>query len=371
MLLTRSLRRPSVDTLPLPHDHVGYQLHDTLWTMILTMAREEEAASVASLPQLASKLLDAAKRIRSLYDTFKSAPETLEDIAFQLQTTSLSVRLLEQHKDHYPHDQSLFLLSMKQCHIHAARIEEGIGKLEQYMARSWISGTWCISFGESELTRLLRNITQAKESLQLVLMVFGTEMQTQRAHAHGSQLDQVQTQVQSGIEKMMLRLTQNSQSTFETRSEPQYRTAMTVSSSHGFVGRDESDERRDTTYGVGNGRDIARKKAQGRFRKTHFHATFALPTWLSTRIWDLAATQIGRTRSWNLQTYNVVPMSAEIISRCEVGDVRGVQKLIANGQASPLDVDIWGRTLLDVSSAVLMHGMSAKLFTGCRKSWPS
>ena len=62
----------------------------------------------------------------------------------------------------------------------------------------------------------------------------------------------------------------------------------------------------------------------------------------------LNAHPFGARISPHIKTFNVVPTGSSIIQCVEEHDLEGVQKLFAEGQASPLDVDPRGRSLLQV-----------------------
>ena len=59
-----------------------------------------------------------------------------------------------------------------------------------------------------------------------------------------------------------------------------------------------------------------------------------------------------------LETIRTVPDDAPIFELCEIGDLKCVQKLFPEGQASVKDVDFVGRTPLYVSSSIDLYPLN-------------
>lgn len=57
-------------------------------------------ASGAGLISLAMQLLESAEKLHGFYHTSEYAPETLRELAEEMETISLSLRHLEQHRQH-------------------------------------------------------------------------------------------------------------------------------------------------------------------------------------------------------------------------------------------------------------------------------
>ena len=75
----------------------------------------------------------------------------------------------------------------------------------------------------------------------------------------------------------------------------------------------------------------------------------------------------GARISPQIKTFNVVPTGSPIIKCIKKHDIEGVQKLFAEGQASPLDVDPRGNSLLQVTEKHLSGNAHAdsSLSTPC------
>ena len=77
---------------------------------------------------------------------------------------------------------------------------------------------------------------------------------------------------------------------------------------------------------------------------------FQLPTLFTSRVWEIA--RIDAHQGWDLcfRTYNRRPRDAKIFLHCRYHNLREVQRLIQNGEASLLDADEDGHNLLWVGS---------------------
>lgn len=82
--------------------------------------------------------------------------------------------------------------------------------------------------------------------------------------------------------------------------------------------------------------------------------TFVIPSWFSNRVWRIAATRASCGWDFRVRTYTVRPRDSPIFQCITQGDLDGVRRLIANGEASPLDCQEEGQTLFGVGNAQKM-----------------
>ena len=96
-------------------------------------------------------------------------------------------------------------------------------------------------------------------------------------------------------------------------------------------------------------RDRARSR---RSKRAFFRLKFRLPTLFSSRVWELA--RFDASQGWDLyfRMYHRRRHDAKVFKYCRRGYLKGVQKLISNGEASLLDVDEYGGNLLSVSAMI-------------------
>lgn len=117
-----------------------------------------------------------------------------------------------------------------------------------------------------------------------------------------------------------------------------------------------------------NVQDVTSARRRARPDKQHqiianMHLSFA--SWLTGRIWDIAAVRSQSALTLNLQQWNVIPGDSSIFGYCMSGKVCAVRDMIGTGKASMFDVDPFGQTLLDVSLELMRAGtlLTALLFS--------
>jgi hypothetical protein len=95
--------------------------------------------------------------------------------------------------------------------------------------------------------------------------------------------------------------------------------------------------------------DSADTRRSRHTRKVAFRVKFGAPAWFSSRVWDI--TRINAQAGWDLcfRTYNRRPYDSEVLHCCRSGNLEGLKRLIQNGEASLLDVDVHGSNLISVS----------------------
>lgn len=64
---------------------------------------------------------------------------------------------------------------------------------------------------------------------------------------------------------------------------------------------------------------------------------FSLPRWVTSQVLEVAGVKAPGGWNWYLRPYSVVSCYSETISFVRDGNVQGLQRLFASGQASPFD----------------------------------
>ncbi|KAJ5525723.1 hypothetical protein N7494_012373 [Penicillium frequentans] len=78
----------------------------------------------------------------------------------------------------------------------------------------------------------------------------------------------------------------------------------------------------------------------------------SLPTWLCTKALEVYGERLCYGWQWVFRTHNTIPSTSKVFKLAIAGDVEGLQKLFAMGQASPFDrADGYGLTLLHYAVA--------------------
>ena len=87
---------------------------------------------------------------------------------------------------------------------------------------------------------------------------------------------------------------------------------------------------------------------------------FQLPTLFTSRVWEIA--RIDAHQGWDLcfRTYNRRPRDAKIFLHCRYHNLREVQRLIQNGEASLLDADEDGHNAQFVGNTNLRLSLLVK-----------
>jgi len=103
-------------------------------------------------------------------------------------------------------------------------------------------------------------------------------------------------------------------------------------------------------YGATNDDEIMENEDQyGHTTTTHIHPSqWLIKLGLGYRI-KVAAKQSSQGLSHSLQSFNAVPDDSPIFDFCSKGDIKNVQRLLGNREATPWDADSLGRTPLHVS----------------------
>lgn len=82
---------------------------------------------------------------------------------------------------------------------------------------------------------------------------------------------------------------------------------------------------------------------------TSTSVSITLPRWIYARNFQVHLTKSYQGWDQSFRTYKTVAYDAEVIQYSIEGNVEGLKRLFASGQASPFEVDCDGRTPLHVS----------------------
>lgn len=129
-------------------------------------------SGAGGLASLSMQLLESAKKLKQMYDSSKNAPETIEDLVFDLETMSLALRELERHRQHDSHNVQLLDRCIDKCRRSTAKIQELVEKMERYLTRFRGVGRMYTAFKEQDAEKLLHDLEQAKGSLSLAYQIY-------------------------------------------------------------------------------------------------------------------------------------------------------------------------------------------------------
>lgn len=130
------------------------------------------AASGAGLISLAIQLMESSQKLHALYHAIKDAPDTVNQLSFEL--TTLSKHILQLERLHDPQNESsdadcheLLGRCLSTCARMSAKIGTAVEKVERSLQKSMFAGRVYMAFKEPEIRRLLVEMEQAKTSMIL------------------------------------------------------------------------------------------------------------------------------------------------------------------------------------------------------------
>lgn len=83
-----------------------------------------------------------------------------------------------------------------------------------------------------------------------------------------------------------------------------------------------------------------------------------MPRWWSSRVWEFFTTPSPIGGGFQYRVYNVRPRDSELFVCIRAGDEARVKQMLDNGEASYLDVNEYGESLLYVSNTSTSHNRS-------------
>jgi hypothetical protein len=129
-------------------------------------------ASGAGLVSLAIQLFESSQKLKGLYNATKDAPRNVKDLCFDLETLSLQLRQLEQHRQHDQLDTELLDRCIAQCERRTAKVRDVVDDMAQCIQRSAPFGRLYVAFKEPAVEKLLDELERAKTSLSLTYISY-------------------------------------------------------------------------------------------------------------------------------------------------------------------------------------------------------
>ncbi|KAK5381989.1 hypothetical protein LTR20_007933 [Exophiala xenobiotica] len=298
----------------------------------------------AGLLSLSIQLGESAMKLRRLHKAAKDAPTTIERLLFDLETMSLALGQLEQHRRHDSHSEGLIARCIAQCQQSVQDTQQLVDKLERRLnEHPRVGGKLYTAFKERDVKELIGDLERAKSSLNLAYTMYIGVEQERRHQEHHIMLTSLQSQITVGSANISQQLTllmpyserspQHPQNT--PKSHPDEDNDMSLTATYGPNTLSVTTTR--NSGGHCNDSELT-TRASRKNGKPRLRARFAFPAWLSSRIWDFAL--LGAQSGWNIQfrTYNVVPYNTPVFRYAYWGDLPALRHLIDSGEASPLDV---------------------------------
>jgi hypothetical protein len=129
-------------------------------------------ASGAGLVSLAIQLLESSRKLKGLYNASKDAPRNVKDLCFDLETLSLQLRQLEQHRQHDHPNTELLDRCITQCERRTEKVSDVVDDMARYIQRSVTFGRLYVAFKEPAVEKLLDELERAKSSLSLTYITY-------------------------------------------------------------------------------------------------------------------------------------------------------------------------------------------------------
>jgi hypothetical protein len=109
-------------------------------------------AGGAGLASLSIQLAENAIKLKRLYHSMRNAPETLTDIADEIELMSLSLKHLERHRQIESHEADLLDRCIENCRSHTTKITLLTEKISQKIDKASLQGGCTLQCG-SEISK--------------------------------------------------------------------------------------------------------------------------------------------------------------------------------------------------------------------------
>ena len=129
-------------------------------------------ASGAGLASLAIQLGESALKLKSLYDRFKDAPNSLSTISHDLETLALLLQELEIHRQHDRYGGVILGRCITRCREGVKEVSVLIEKMERRIKSRVTIGRMYAALKDKDMARLLLDLEDAKSSLMLALQQY-------------------------------------------------------------------------------------------------------------------------------------------------------------------------------------------------------
>ncbi|KAK5552780.1 hypothetical protein LTR46_009195 [Exophiala xenobiotica] len=302
----------------------------------------------AGLLSLGIQVGECAIKLKRLCQAAKDAPSTIKRLLFDLETMSLALGQLEQHRCRDSHSEALITRCITQCQQCVQDIQQLVDKLESRLKEHpRVGGRLYTAFKERDVKELLSDLERAKTSLHLAYTMYMGLEQHRRQQEQHILLTSLQDQLTVGSANISQQLTLLLLSSDQSPQHPQNfpkshsdeGTEMSLTATCGPNPLSVTTTQNHGEYCNGSEFTTRAKRKNGKLR---LRARFAFPAWLSTRVWHVAF--VGAQSGWNIQfrTYNVVQDDALVFRCAYSGNLPALRRLIDSGEASPLDVtNLW------------------------------
>ncbi|KAK6407551.1 hypothetical protein LTR95_018531 [Oleoguttula sp. CCFEE 5521] len=129
-------------------------------------------AGGAGLASLAVQLVDSAEKLRSFCRASKNASQSVDELVFDIETLSLSLRHLEKHQARDSMDIAPLERCVVACRTKVGQISNLVARMGLTMRKFDKMGKLYVAFKEPEVKKLVDDIERAKSSIQFAYMMY-------------------------------------------------------------------------------------------------------------------------------------------------------------------------------------------------------
>ncbi|KIW13553.1 hypothetical protein PV08_08741 [Exophiala spinifera] len=284
----------------------------------------------AGLLSLSIQLGESAMKLKRIYNAAKDAPANLQTLLLDLETMALALEQLEHHRRHDSHHEELMIRCIARCQQSTQVVQQVVDRLERSLTKhSRIRGRLYSAFKERDVKDLLDDLERAKTSLHIAYSMY--------MHAEQQRRDREHHAILTGLQEQLFERSATISQEMSILTEPSVRLVQLEQavSATGAVetlvpvhDRSRADERATSSV-----RLIRHRK-----KTPYFRTSFRFPSWFSSRIWNMAMVCAQGGWTFELTTWNAVPRDSLVFRYCRTGNLAGLRRLMANKEASPLDI---------------------------------
>jgi hypothetical protein len=304
-------------------------------------------AGGAGLASLSIQLAESAIKLKRMYHSMRNAPETLTEIADEIELMSLSLKHLERHRQSESHGADLLDRCIENCRSHTTKITLLTEKISQKIDKASLTGRLYASVRERDLEKHLDDLARARSALHLAVDLYHRAEEDRRWRIQ--EADAVTRDDQIAVFLVALQALQETQAVMMRAPEPLVQYPRVQEIREVDDGEEEGEDGEEVEIHDRQHRGPSTYRRRENRSTPAFRFRMKLPGLFSSRVWEIA--RIDAEQGWDLQfrTYNVRPLDSLIFRCCKNGDLEGVKRLIRSGEASLLDVTPAGGSLITVS----------------------
>jgi hypothetical protein len=309
----------------------------------------------AGLLSLSIQLGESAVKLKAFCSRINTAPETVEQLVYDLETLGLTLQQLDHHRQDDRDSSALLARCIDRCREHAATIASTIEKMERHLTRNNRIGKLYIALKDPDIKALFNELQQAESSLQLAVFMYYKAEDVRRTEAQHNELLSQGAAHAGALRKLEDVLQDNNAQVIQRiESMLQLQQGLPMSTKCQYlIPATLNSWRQDALVDRKRGESAHR---QARMSNPSWVLHFRFPTWFSSRVWTIAMR--AATSGWdvNIRVFTQRPSAWPLFYHCESGRLDKVQQVLGCKQASIYDVDPFG--LLPIHVSVLTTDIS-------------